>query len=208
MRWPHSLSFTLHRELCIERLKTYPFLVHLCADMTCSYMWFQMRGLYSRFLAQMTCCLCFRSYEVRVGLEDDSPETIVLPDTGSPEAHHLEESFLFNQAMKGKRIEWQNKQYWLASLRALKGKCTPSVIANLAVALQLPIAVCNTRLRQSCVFSHVGAKPLCMCCALELCCAKRLLLLVHRGTWAFAVNHRYHRVDMRALRLSLRQLVA
>ena len=155
----------------------------------------------------MTCCLCSRAYEVRVVAEEESPETIVLPDTSSPEAHHLEESILFTQAMKGKRIEWQKKQYWLASLPALKGKCTPSVIANLAVALQLPIAVCNTRLRQSCVFSHTGAKPLCMCCALELSRRKRLLLLVHRGAWVFAVNHRYHPVDMRALRLSLRRLI-
>ena len=155
----------------------------------------------------MTCCLCSRAYEVRVVAEEESPETIVLPDTGSPEAHHLEESILFNQAMKGKRLEWQKKQYWLASLLALRGKCTPSVIANLAIALQLPIAVCNTRLRQSCVFSHTGAKPLCMCCALELSRRKRLLLLVHRGAWVFAVSHRYHRVDMRALRLNLRRLI-
>ena len=137
----------------------------------------------------MTCCLCSRSYDVRVFAESCSNKTIVLPDTGSPEAHHLEETILFQQATNGKRIHWQKKQHCLARIPAMEGKqCTPAVIASLAGALQCPIAVCYTRLRQSCIFLPAGAKSLCMCCALELSRRKRLLLLVHRGACVFTVN--------------------
>ena len=137
----------------------------------------------------MKCCLCSRSYAVRVDAENSSTDAIVLPDTGSPEAHHLEETILFEQARNGRRILWQKDEYWLARVPALEGKkCSPTTIASLAVALQWPIAVCNTRLQQSCVFLQIGAKPLCMCCALELSRKKRLLLLVHREACVFTVN--------------------
>ena len=156
----------------------------------------------------MTCCLCSRSYEVRLVAENNSPEAVVLPDTGSPEAHHLEESILFNQATKGKHIQWKKEKYWLTKLQALDGKCQPDLIAKLAVALQRPVGIVNIRLRKSCVFLHrIGARPMCLCCALDLSRRKRLLLLVHRGACVFAVNHRCNRVNMRALRLGLRQLV-
>ena len=93
---------------------------------------------------------------------------------------------------KDSSFNWQKKQYWLARVPVLKGKCTPAVIASLAVALQRPIGIVNTRLRQSCVFFHIGAKPLCLCCALELSRRRRLLLLllllVHRGACVFTVN--------------------
>ena len=56
---------------------------------------------------------------------------------------------MLNLATKGKHIHWQKKQYWLASLPALKGKCTPAVIASLAVALQRPIGIVNTRRRKT-----------------------------------------------------------
>ena len=156
----------------------------------------------------MTCCLCSRSYEVRLVAENNSPEAVVLPDTGSPEAHHLEESILFNQATKGKQFQWKKQRYWLTKCHALDGKCQPDLIAKLAVALQRPVGIVNIRLRKSCVFLHrIGPRPMCLCCALDLNRRKRLLLLVHRGACVFAVNHRCNRVNMRALRFSLRQLL-
>ena len=156
----------------------------------------------------MTCCLCSRSHEVRLAAEANLPETAVLPDTGSPEAHHLEESILFNHATKGRHIQWKKERYWLTKLQAVDGKCKPDLIAKLAVALQRPVAIVNIRLRKSCVFLHrIGACPMCLCCALDLSRRKRLLLLVHRGACIFAVNHRCNRVNMRALRFSLRQLL-
>ena len=160
------------------------------------------------FQFKLTCCLCSRSYEVRLVAENNSPEAVVLPDTGSPEAHHLEEPILCNQATKGKHIQWKKERYWLTKLQGLDGKCQPDLIAKLAVALQRPVGIVNIRLRKSCVFLHrIGPRPLCLCCALDLSRRKRLLLLVHRGACVFAVNHRCNRVNMRALRLSLRQLL-
>ena len=160
------------------------------------------------FRPKMTCCLCARTHEARVVAEKSSVETVVLPDTGSPEAHHLEEAILFNQAAKGKHLQWRKKRYWLAGIPTLKAKCCPSVIASLSVALQKPIGIVNTRLRQSCVFlNELGIKPLCLCCGLDLLRRDRLLLLVHRGAYVFAVNHRHHRVNMKALRLCVRQLI-
>ena len=155
----------------------------------------------------MTCCLCSRSHEVRLAAEANLPETAVLPDTGSPEAHHLEESIIFNQATKGKHIQWQKERYWLTKFHALEGKCQPDAIAKLAVALQRPFGIMNTRLRKSCVFLHrIGARPMCLCCALDLSRRKRLLLLVHKEACVFVVNHPCNRVDMRALRLCSRRL--
>ena len=155
----------------------------------------------------MTCCLCSRSYDVRVFAESCSNETIVLPDTGSLEAHHLEEAMLLNQAARGKRIQWKRKRYWLMQIPALRGKCSPGVIAALAMALQRPIGIVNTNLRNSCVFFPTGAEPLCMCCALELSATRQLLLLVHKGPSVFAVNQRQNLVNMRALHLGVYQLL-
>ena len=176
-------------------------LKHIHTLFTCVYVYmkcpctgFQMRELCRRISPQeMKCCRCSRSYAVRVDAENSSAEAIVLPDTGSPEAHHLEETILFQQARNRRHILWQKDQYWLTRVHELEGeKCTPAAITSLAVALQWPIAVCNTRLQQSCVFLQIGAKPLCMCCALELCRRKRLLLLVHREACVFTVNPRRH----------------
>ena len=157
--------------------------------------------------SNMTCCLCSRSHEVRLAAEANLPEKAVLPDTGSPEAHHLEETIIFNQATKGKHIQWQKQRYWLTKFHALEGKCKPDVIAKLAVALQRPVGIMNIGLRKSCVFLHkAGARPICLCCALELTRRKSLLLLVHREAYVFVVNHPCNRVDMRVLRLCLRRL--
>ena len=155
----------------------------------------------------MTCCLCSRSHEARVVAENSSEEPILLPDTGSPEAHHLEEAMLLNQVRKGKRIRWKRKRYWLLQIPALKGKCSPWVVAALAMALQKPIGIVNTSLRKSCVICHMGARPVCMCCALQGSTRKQLLLLVHRGPCVFAVNQRQNRVDMKALHSGVCQLL-
>lgn len=156
----------------------------------------------------MTCCLCSRSHEARVVAESTWDGTAMLPDTGSPEAHHLEEAVLLNQAAKGKRIQWKGNKYWFIQIQALKGKCSPGVIAALATALQRPIGIVNTSLRKSCVFFHTGARPLCMCCALQLSTRRQLLLLVHKGPCVYAVNQAQNRVNMRTLHGALCRLLS
>ena len=202
----HSLSFTSQLQLRV-RAKTYARRVRTHAIIARSCAWIQMYDYAKTFWLKMTCCLCSRSHVARVVAESSSVETAVLPDTGSPEAHHLEEAMLLNQAAKGKRIQWKRKRYWLMHIPALRGKCSPSVIAAFAMALQRPIGIVNTSLRKSCVFFHTGASPLCICCALKLVTKRQLLLLVHKGQGVFVVNQRQNRVNMRALHLGVSQLL-
>ena len=93
-----------------------------------------------QFRLTMTCCVCSRAYHAHVISEtgcSTNPE--LLPETGSTEAHRLEETILFDKVSARKHFRWRHTKYWLRAIAGLTGKCRPEVIANLAARSPQPI---------------------------------------------------------------------
>ena len=136
----------------------------------------------------MTCCVCSRAYHAHVISEtgcSTNPE--LLPETGSTEAHRLEETILFDKVSARKHFRWRHTKYWLKAIAGLTGKCRPEVIASLAARSHQPLAIASTQLRQSCVFDRVGPRPLCFLCAWQLARKRKILLLILRGQQVFVL---------------------
>ena len=151
----------------------------------------------------MTCYVCSRAYYTHAIPETGcSTDLVILSETGSVEAHQLEETILFNKVATCRHFRWRQTKYWLKQVPALTGKCCPELIANLATRSHRPIAIANTQLRKSCVFDHVGPRPLCFVCACQLAGQRNLLLLIIRGKQVFALGHGRH-ANLKGLRAAL-----